>query len=906
MSKNMDNFVPSTPPALFIPKKKETQPKLSLSDMLAAKEAAKLSPKQSVADSEMSGTANTYVFGAASNASSPSAFRFGAMANSPMPTSTLSPDMEKTRKLEKELKRLTHEQNESLKELKRERAINAKTIADLTMVIQTAEDSSTQTIADLNAAIKTAVEEKNEFERNYLTVFDALTRANDTADEANYHADQCDDQIKRLEREKKNQNTINRRLNEVINNLRAKVVSLEEKVDSLEDEMEVKLGDIQVAETEITVKTEELKVSQGELEAFKLEASGISFNHEQKNAGDRLRALEGEHQELANKFQELGDEKAKLMVEGQTILNERDQLKLQLNDATVKFNTLQQDHVRVQAEITQAQPRVWELQQTANRATALDMENESLTEKLEQANCDLAQIKLNHTQAIEAKDRIISESGHALLDSNLKDTSNVQSEFHKTIEELQAKILDQATAHQNDIALFEAKIAELSEGQEAKLLSLLDSYKSIVTKKEEIIAQANAQAKSADKDVASLKFDLSIAKGSADALQLKVDTLQGDLGASHKTVLSLQSEAKHVRTEFDVLKDEMTSTRTLLDDISRKTESANKQLAEKKEELAAERNAHEATKAMHAASIDRLAKDKHKSDSVVAANSRQRMTVPRRTALRPIRSTWPVITEEEPEFINEDVTFPVIPTRIRGCRCTAPATIPRLDFEDEKLFSPSPEVRVEHARFILRQFTQLTMSPFQFMDSEPANVTISDSIPKAEEPVVKVDLPQATEEEKQNAEAPIPSLGVVVVAVPKKKHVRAPSAICRFSLVLFFLFVISLIAMSTKVAPTQRGPVLSIGMTSVAARTATPVISTVVSTDPIVATVTTVATVVSVEEPKSTELVAPVSWDKVSLQVLYPTRILHLGERVLESTFHYWKALEVRILRVVNLFRRGG
>ncbi|APA10074.1 hypothetical protein SS1G_05634 [Sclerotinia sclerotiorum 1980 UF-70] len=899
MPKNMDNFVPSTPPALFIPKKKETPPKLSLSDMLAAKEAAKSSPKQSVAVSEMSGTANTYVFGAASNARSPNAFRLGATANSPMPTTTMALDVEKTRKLEKEIKRLTHKRDESLKELKRERAISAKTIADLTVVIQTAEANSTQIIADLNTAINIVVEEKNEFERNYMTVFDALSQANDTADEANYHADQCDDKVKRLEREKSNQNTINRRLNELIKDLRA-------KVGGFEDVIEVKLDEIQVAETEVRVKTEELKVSQGELEAVKLEASRISLNHEQNDAGDRLKALEGEHQELVNKLQGLGDEKAKLMLEGQTILNERDQLKLQLNDAAVKVNTLQQDLVRVQTEITQAQPRIWELQRTADRATALHIENKSLGKKLEQANCDLAQIKLNHAQAIEAKDQIISDSNHALLDSNPKDTSNVQSELHKSIEELQAQNLIQATAHQNEIAVFEAKIIELSEGHEAKLLSLRDSYESIVTNKEETIAQAKAQAGSADKDVASLKFDLSKARGSADVLQMKLYTLQGDLGTSHKVVLSLQGEAKHMRNEFNVLKDEMTSTRNLLENVSQKTESVNKQLAEKKEELEAEKSAHEATKAIHAAPVDQLAKEKHSSNSVVTASTRQRMTVTRRTAFHPIGP--PVIDEEEPEFMNEDSLLPVLPAKITGCRGVVPALIPRFDFEDEKLFSPSPEERLEYARFVIREFTHLEISKFQSMNSVPVDVTISDSVTdsvlKVEEPIVKGDLTQATEEEKQNAEAPITSSVVVMAAAPRKKHVRTPSAISRFSLVLFFLFVISFIAMTTKVAPTKRGPVLSIGMSSAIAKTTTPLISTTISTDPIVATVTIVVTV-SVEEPKSTELVAPVSWDKVSLQVLYPTRILRLGEHILESTFHYWKTLEVRILRVVNIFRRG-
>ncbi|KAJ8058163.1 hypothetical protein OCU04_013017 [Sclerotinia nivalis] len=903
MSNNMDRFVPSTPPALFVPQKKETQPKLSLSDMLAAKEAAKSPPKQAVADSEMSGTANTTVFGAASNASSTNAFQFGANANSPMPTSTMALDVEeRTRKLEKDLKRLTHEQNESLKELKREKAINAKTVADLTAAIKTAEASNAKTIAELTTAIKTAEEEKNEIEKAHNVVLDALTQANDTADEANYHADQCDEQVKelkarvaRLENEKKNQNTINRRLNKMTNDLKF-------KVDSLEDDVEDRNDEIQAAKDELKAKTEELQASQDELETVKTEASRISFNYEQNNAGDRFRALEEEHQELVNKFQELGDEKAKLMCEGQTIMDERDQLKLQLSNADVKVNTLQQDLVRVQTEITQAQPHIWELQQTADRATALNLDNKLLTEKLEQANRDLAQIKLSHAQAIEAKDRIITDINHALLDSNSKDTSNVQNELRKSIEELQAKSSIQATTHQNEIAAFEAKIAELSEGQERKLISLRDSYQCIVVNKEETIAQAQAQAESASKDLASVKLDLSNAKESADALQLKVNTLQGDLDASRKITLALQSDTKHMRTRFNVFKDEMTSMRTLLGNISRKFESTKKQLAEKEEELAAEKGAHEATKAMHAASINQPAKDKHSSNSVVTAGTGQQKTVPRGTAMRPIGP--PIIDEEEPEFMNEDLTSPVLPTfKIRDRRTRVlQATIPFLDFVDEKFFAPSRQERIEYAKFILRNLTEPSISGVQSMDTKPAKVSVSDSFPKVDEPIVKVDLPQATEEEKQNAEAPTSSSVVVVAAVPRKKHVRTPSAISRFSLLLFFLFLISFIAMSMKVAPTQQGPVLSIGMTSVATVTPPPLTSTAVSTDPMVATVATL----SVEEPKSTEIVAPVSWDKVSLQVLYPTRILHLGERVLESTFHYWKALEVRILRVVNLFRRGG
>ncbi|KAF7871461.1 hypothetical protein EAF04_003568 [Stromatinia cepivora] len=876
MSNNMDKFVPTTPPALFVPHKKETQPKLSLSEMLAAKQAAKSPLKQAVADSEMSGTANTTVtsaFGAASNA--------------------MALDVEeRTRKLEKDLKRLTHEQNESLKELKREKAINARTVAELTAALKTAEESNAMAIAELTAAIKTAEEEKNEIEKTYNIVFGALTKANDTADEANYHADQCDEQVKelkttvsRLENEKKIQNTMNRRFNQMTKGLKLEVESLEEDVDNKNEE-------IQAARGELETKTKELQAAQNELEAVRMEAFQIS------DAGDRSRILE-EHQQLVNEFQKLEDEKAKLMFEGQTIMDERNQLKLQLSDANIQVNTLQQDLVRVRTEITQAQPHLWELQQAADRATALDLDNKSLTEKLEQSNRDLAQIKLDHAQAIEAKDQIISDSNHALLDSNFKDTSNVQNELRKSIEELQAKNSFQAATHQHEIAAYEAKIAELSEGQEKELLSLRDSYQRIVTNKEETIAQAQAQAESASKDLASVKLDLSNGRECADALQLKVNTLQGHLGASRKIVLALQSEAKHVRTGFDVLQDEMTSTRTFIGNISRKIESAKKQLAEKEEELAAEKGAHEATKGMHAAAINQLAKDRHSSNSFVTASSRQQKPVPRRTALRPIGP--PIIDEEEPEFLNEDPISPVRPV-VRRCMSIVPEpTAPFLDF-DEGFFMSNLQDHMDYAKAKTRRLNKLSVSKIQTIEIKPAEVFVSDSIPKVDEPIVKVDLPQATEKEKQDAEAPTSSSMVVVAAVSRKKHVRTPTAMTRFSLLVFLLFLISFIAMSTKVAPAHQGPVLSIGMARVAAVTPPPLISTAVSTDPMVATVTTI----SVEEPKSTELVGPVSWDKFPLQVLYPTRILHLGERVLESTFHYWKVFEVRILRVVNLFRRGG
>lgn len=180
-------------------------------------------------------------------------------------------------------------------------------------------------------------------------------------------------------------------------------------------------------------------------------------------------------------------------------------------------------------------------------------------------------------------------------------------------------------------------------------------------------------------------------------------------------------------------------------------------------------------------------------------------------------------------------------------------------------------------------------------------------------------------EQPKITEAPIPVTKVRVAVAAHRPARRNALSILRLWIVLPVLFVVALINISINVTPVTSGPIGLIEAVPAASMTppvsmtpppgpmpsppASMALSLVMETFVPASTASSMDTAptASVEEPTSKEVAALPVWGGGSLaRVLYPTRMLRVGEQILETTHCYWNFLEVAVLRRVAIFFARG